>query len=324
MTASEFAPVVIFADRFYMAEASLAELSALGGYCWADAGDAAEFGEKLTKMPSARVLVSEYIPVNAFVLDRAPHVTGIISYGAGYDHIDVDLASGRGVSVCNCRGENAQAVAELTFAVLLSLLRKIRTAGDWVRQGGWAQEGRSLPGWIMGRELQGKTLGIIGLGQIGSRVARIARGFDMKILGYDPVPRPFADFPTIPLDTLFGQADIVTLHVPLTETTEKMVDARILSAMKPGAFIVNTSRGRVIDEPALVGALMDGRIGGAALDVFAGEPIDRNHPLARLENVVLTPHMGAMTEEAGDRLSQSIVRQAKDILAGRRPECLIS
>ncbi len=315
--------VVVFADRFYMAESDLAELSRLGGYLWADAVDALDLGKKLEALNSARVVVSEYVPINASVLERARQLKGIIAYGAGYDHIEVAAAVSRGILVCNCRGENSQAVAELAFGLLLSLLRRIRETGDWIRKDGWTQGGRALPSWIMGRELQGKTLGIVGLGQIGSRVARIAAGFGMKILACDPVARPSSDSDVVPLEALVARADIITLHVPLTGATENLIDSRCIAAMKPGSVIVNTSRGRVIEEPALVEALKTGRIAGAALDVFADEPIGSDHPLAKMENVVLTPHMGAMTAEAGDRLSRSVARQARDILAGRKPEGLI-
>jgi D-3-phosphoglycerate dehydrogenase len=315
---------VVFADRFFMAEKSLAEISSLGGYAWAEAKDPLDLAAKLNGSPSVRVIVSEYIPINAAVLERAPALKGVIAYGAGYDHVDVDFLSQRGVQVCNCRGENAQAVAELTFGLLLCLLRRIHRSDRWVRESEWPKAGRVLPEWITGQELWGKTLGIIGLGQIGSRVAKIANGFEMKILAYDPFIQPQLKVHFSPLKEVLSRADILTLHIPLTPKTEKMIDARALAAVKPKVILVNTSRGRVIDEQALLGALKDGRIQGAALDVFSSEPISGEHPLARMENVVLSPHMGAMTQEAGVRLSDAVARQVRDILEGRRPECLLN
>jgi D-3-phosphoglycerate dehydrogenase len=307
-----------------MTEKSLAEISSLGGYAWAEAKNALDLAAKLNDSPSVRIIVSEYIPINASVLERAPGLKAVISYGAGYDHIDVGFLSKRGVQVCNCQGENAQAVAELTFGILLCLLRRIHRSDRWVREGEWPKAGRGLPEWITGQELYGKTLGIIGLGQIGSRVAKIANGFEMKILAYDPFIQPQSKIKSSPLEEVLSGADILTLHIPLTPTTEKMIDARALAAMKPKVILVNTSRGRVIDEEALLEALKDGRIKGAALDVFSSEPISGEHPLARMENVVLSPHMGAMTQEAGERLSDAVARQVRDILEGRRPECLIN
>ena len=319
-----FSVPVVFADRFFMSEKSLAEISLLGGYAWAEAKDYLDLTAKLNGSPSVRVIVSEYISVNATVLEQAPALKGVIAYGAGYDHVDVAFLNTRGVQVCNCRGENAQAVAELTFGLLLCLLRRIHRSDVWVRESGWPRAGRALPGWITGQELWRKTLGIIGLGQIGSRVARIAQGFEMKILAYDPFAQPQTQVRSLPLKEVLAQADIVTLHVPLTPKTEKMIDARVIAAMKPEVILVNTSRGKVIDELALEEALKDGRIKGAALDVFSSEPIPGDHPLAKFRNVVLSPHIGALTQEAGERLSDAVTRQVRDILEGRSPECLIT
>jgi phosphoglycerate dehydrogenase-like enzyme len=318
---------VVFADRVFMSEESLAEISSLGGYAWAEARDDKDLAEKLGGSPSVRVVVSEYVSINSTVLAKAPGLKGVIAYGAGYDHIDVDLMGRRRVQVCNCRGENAQAVAELTFGLILCLLRRIHRADSWVRGDEWEKGGRSLPDWVTGRELWHKTLGIIGMGQIGSRVARIATGFDMKIIAYDPFiqlkPYIHLGVRAANLEDLLGNADIITLHLPLTPETEKLIDAPAINAMKPQAILVNTSRGKVINEPVLLEALRSGRIRGAALDVFSSEPISGSHPLAGLENVVLSPHMGAMSEEAGERLSASVARQVRDILEGRPPECLI-
>jgi len=322
-----FSVPVVFADRFFMSERSLAEISSLGGFAWADAQDHLDLADKLAGSESVRIIVSEYIHIDASVLERTPGLKGVIAYGAGYDHIDLDVAARRGVLVCNCRGENAQAVAEMTFGLLLCLLRKIHLSDRYIREGHWKRtESAAFPAWVMGGELKGKTLGIIGLGQIGRRVAQIARGFDMKVLAYDLFAQSQEDVPIegTALEDLISRADIVTLHVPLTPRTEKMIDARTLAAMKPKALLVNTSRGKVIDEPVLLKALEEKRIGGAALDVFASEPISANHPLTKLENLVLSPHIGAMTQEAGDRLSDAVSRQVRDILSGRIPECLIT
>ena len=321
------APVVL-ADRFYMSERALAEISSLGGYVWAEAKDGLDLADKIGGSPTVQVIVSEYVPVNLQVLGRAPGLKGVIAYGAGYDHIEALALSQKGIKVCNCRGENAQAVAELAFGLLLSLMRRIHRADPWVRQGEWVKAGRALPEWTSGQELWRKTLGVIGLGQIGSRVIRIAKGFDMKILGYDPFINPSLynqmGVESAPLAELLSRSDVVTLHVPLTPRTEKLLDSRALAAVKPGMVLVNTSRGKVIEEGALIEALRAGRIRGAALDVFAREPLPFGHPLTKQENVVLSPHMGALTQEAGDRLSDSVSRQVRDILEGRPPECLIT
>ncbi len=317
------APVVL-ADRVYMSAKALEEISLLGGFAWADARDDRDLAEKIQGSPSVKILVSEYVPINARVMDQAPGLKGIIAYGAGYDHVAAEEASRRGVQVCNCRGENAQAVAELTFALLLSLMRRIDLADPWVRAGEWPKAGRVLPEWAMGEELRGKTLGIVGVGQIGSRVARIAGGFEMKVLACDPFLKNLpAGLTAVPLEALFAQADILSFHVPLTVRTERMIDRRALERIKPGAVIVNTSRGKIFDEVALVEALESNQIRGAALDVFADEPIGWDHPLVKMKKVILTPHLGALSREAGERLAAAVARQARDILAGRPPECLI-
>ncbi|MBP1720170.1 MAG: Glyoxylate reductase [Deltaproteobacteria bacterium] len=317
------APVVL-ADRVYMSEKALEEISRLGGYAWADAEGDRDLAEKIDGSPAVKVLVSEYVPINARVMDQAPGLKGIIAYGAGYDHVAVEEAARRGVQVCNCRGENAQAVAELTFALLLALMRRINLADPWVRDDGWPKAGRVLPDWAMGEELRGKTLGLVGVGQIGSRVARIANGFEMKVIAYDPFLKKLpAGLTAVPLATLLAQADILSFHTPLTAQTERMIDRNALQGMKPGAVIVNTSRGKIFDEVALVEAIETQQIKGAALDVFADEPIGWDHPLVKMKRVVLTPHIGALTREAGERLAAAVVRQARDLLEGRPPECLI-
>jgi phosphoglycerate dehydrogenase-like enzyme len=159
-------------------------------------------------------------------------------------------------------------------------------------------------------------------------VIRIAKGFDMKIIGYDPFINPSfynqMEVEPAPLAELLSRADVVTLHIPLTSATDKLLDSRAFEAVKPGMVLVNTSRGKVIEERGLIEALQTGRIKGAALDVFATEPLPSGHPLTQLENVVLSPHMGALSQEAGDRLSDSVARQVRDILEGRPPECLIT
>jgi len=316
---------VVFADRFYMSQKALNEIADLGGYIVA--ADCGDLAEKIGDAPSVKVIVSEYVPLNDAVLKRAPALKGVIAYGAGYDHIDVEAMKRKGVMVCNCRGQNSQAVAELTFGLLLCLLRKIHQTDPWVRAGEWAKAGRALPEWTSGRELWRKTLGVIGLGQIGARVVKIAKGFDMRVIGYDPFMNPDhygrLGVEPVALAELISLSDVVTSHLPLTPDTERLIDSRMLASAKPGMILVNTSRGGVVDEEALINALQTGRIGGAALDVFAVEPLPSGHPLTAMDNVVLTPHAGAMTQEAGDRLSDAVARQAKDILEGRLPESLI-
>ncbi|HEU5311696.1 MAG TPA: hydroxyacid dehydrogenase, partial [Candidatus Eisenbacteria bacterium] len=204
------------------------------------------------------------------LIESAPRLRWVARAGAGLDNIDVAAAKERGIAVLNVPGANAVAVAELVFGLLLGLLRHIPAADASVRQGEW---NKSL---FMGRELRGKTLGIVGLGKIGRAVARRAQAFEMTCVGYDPLV-PDADVrgmgvEPLALDDLFPRSEILTLHVPLSPETRGMVGAERLARLPRGAFLVNAARGGLVDEAALLAALESGAIGGAALDVFSSEP----------------------------------------------------
>ena len=233
--------------------------------------------------------------------------------GAGIDNIDVEAAKEKGVKVLNTPEAPAIAVAELTIGLLLSLARQIPRADSSMKEGRWAK--KEFRGW----QLNGKTFGVIGLGHIGEKVARLAKAFGMKILITKRTPPPpeilkelEAEF--VPLDELLRRSDIVSLHVPLTPQTHHMIGEREIQLMKDGAFIINTSRGAVIDEKALFKALKSGKLGGAALDVYEVEPPE-DYSLMKLPNVVCTPHIGAQTVEAqraaATLLAQKIVNELK-------------
>ena len=233
--------------------------------------------------------------------------------GAGIDNIDVEAAKEKGVKVLNTPEAPAIAVAELTIGLLLSLARQIPRADSSMKEGRWAK--KEFRGW----QLNGKTFGVIGLGHIGEKVARLAKAFGMKILITKRTPPPpeilkelEAEF--VPLDELLRRSDIVSLHVPLTSQTHHMIGEREIQLMKDGAFIINTSRGAVIDEKALFKALKSGKLGGAALDVYEVEPPE-DYSLMKLPNVVCTPHIGAQTVEAqrasATLLAQKIVNELK-------------
>jgi len=233
--------------------------------------------------------------------------------GAGIDNIDVEAAKEKGVKVLNTPEAPAIAVAELTIGLLLSLARQIPRADSSMKEGRWAK--KEFKGW----QLNGKTFGVIGLGHIGEKVARLAKAFGMKILITKRTPPPpeilrelEAEF--IPLDELLKRSDIVSLHVPLTSQTYHMIGEREIQLMKDGAFIINTSRGAVVDEKALFKALKSGKLGGAALDVYEVEPPE-DYSLMKLPNVVCTPHIGAQTVEAqraaATLLAQKIVNELK-------------
>lgn len=230
------------------------------------------------------------------VIDANPKMKIIGRVGVGLDNIDVIYAESRNIRVVNADVAAMNAVAELVVGLMLSLARKIPVADVGIKNGKWLKKE------LKGIELKGKYLGIVGLGKIGRRVGRIARGFGMNIIGYDviPVDQQFArevGLVKTDLNTLLSSADFVTLHVPLTDDTRFLINEQRLNLMKKTACIINTSRGSVVDEKALYSALNGGMIAGAALDVFEVEPTN-NNDLVQLPNVVCTPHIGAQTAEA--------------------------
>ncbi len=270
--------------------------------------------------PSKDRLVELIRDVDAIIVRSKPRVTRkvieageklkvIARAGVGLDNIDLEAAEEKGIKVFNAPGAPTQSVAELAIGLMLAVLRKIAFADRRMREGIWAKK------QCLGHELRGKVLGVVGMGRIGSAVARIAyHGFGMKIIYYDVrrCPREIEEeleAKCVDLDTLFKTADVVTIHVPLIPATRHLVDEGKLRLMKKTAILINTARGGVVDTEALVKALREGWIAGAGLDVFEEEPLPPDHPLTKLENVVLTPHIGANTVEAQERAGIEVVEK---------------
>ena len=250
------------------------------------------------------VIVRSGTTLTRELIEGAPRLRVIGRAGVGVDNIDLDAATERGVAVLNAPSGNTTSAAELAFALLLSLARRIPAADRSMREGAWDRKA------FRGMELHGKTLGLVGAGRIGAEVARRARAFGMRIIAYDPyLSDERADtlgLVVAPLERVLEEADVLTLHVPLTDATENLIGADALARMKPGAYLINAARGGVVDEGALLDALQEGRLGGAALDVYADEPPAADHPLRALDSVVLTPHLGAATREAQRNVAQEI------------------
>jgi D-3-phosphoglycerate dehydrogenase len=242
-------------------------------------------------------------------------VIGVASIGT--DKIDLDAATRAGVMVVNAPTGNTIAAAEHTMALMLGTMRKVPHADASVRNGEWDRTGHT------GAELRGKTLGIIGLGKIGKAVARRALAFEMRVLATDPYLTPEqaseAGARLIGLDELLSQADVVTVHTPLTDQTRGMLGARELALLHPGAFVLNVARGGIYDEQALADALASGHLAGAAVDVYSSEPMPPGHPLRGAPNLVLTPHLGASTSEAQGRVGEEMASQVVSALAGVTP-----
>ena len=262
--------------------------------------------------------------VDAELLDQAPDLKMVANCGVGYDNIDLAACSARGILVSNTPDVLTEATAELTWALLLAICRNVVGGDAYTRAGKfrfWA------PLHFLGSEVSGKTLGIVGMGRIGRAVARRAAGFNMPVCYYSRSPlsaEAAADVEgeAVSLDELLARADIVSLHVPLTPETRHLVDAAALAKMKSTAFLVNTARGPVVDEAALVAALKTGQIAGAALDVYEEEPA-LAPGLADLPNVVLLPHMGSATWETRTRMAALAAENLLAGLAGEKPpNCL--
>jgi len=267
------------------------------------------------------VLCGNDLQVTENLFDLAPKVKVIAKLGAGLDTVDIDAASRHGAVVFHTPGANNQAVADHTFALILSLARRILYCDQSLREKRWEHTK------IMGVEIWQKTIGIIGLGAIGRCVALRAKGFQMKVVACDPYwPAGFADqegIEQMPLDELLKVADIVTIHAPLTPENKGLINARAFKLMKSTALLINVARGAIVAESDLYQALKNGEIGGAGLDVFEPEPPTES-ALLELDNVVLSPHTAAFTHEAMDNMSMGIVDQLIDYYQGKRPAHLVN
>ena len=264
-------------------------------------------------LPRAHVLlVRSETQVTDTLMGSAPGLKLVGRAGMGVDNIDVAAATRRGVTVLNTPGANTVSAAEHAVGLMMALVRRIPWAAESMRKGEWDRKR------FAGAELHGKTLGVVGLGRIGSHVAGIARAFGMKILAHDPylseAHARALGAEVVALDDLLSRSDLVTLHVALTDKTRHLIDARRLALMKPRAALINTARGGLVDEAALCAALQEKRIGGAALDVFEREPLPADSPLRKLEAVVLTPHVAASTGEAQERTSVEICVAVRDAI----------
>ena len=250
--------------------------------------------------------------VTSRVVDAAEKLRVIGRAGMGVDNVDIPAASRRGIVVMNTPTGNSVTTAEHALALLAALARNIPQAVGSMRSGKWEKSK------FQGREIAHKTLGIIGLGNIGRIVADRAQGLKMKVIGVDPVMSSERaaelGIELVGLDELLSRADFITIHAPLTPETKNMISDAAFGKMKDGALLVNAARGGIVDEEALARAITDGKIAGAALDVFGQEPVDPNNPLLQLDNVLCTPHLGASTSEAQERVAVEIAEQAIDYL----------
>jgi D-3-phosphoglycerate dehydrogenase len=267
------------------------------------------------------IILRTGIKMTLELMNNADDLWVISRTGAGVDNVDVQAATEMGILVMCVPGANTLTVVEHTLTLILTLMKQIPLMDREVRRDNFNIRFKNIP-----RDLNGKILGVVGLGRIGSELARIChQALGMRILAHDPYLtleaqaafESWVEFCEI--ERLFRESDVISLHIPFSSETKKLIGAQHLSWMKPDAFLINTSRGGVIDEKALIQFLREKRIAGAGLDVFAQEPLEKNSPLKELDNVILTPHTAALTRECVIRLAVEATRSAIDVLNGKKP-----
>ncbi|RMG71389.1 MAG: hypothetical protein D6711_15520 [Chloroflexi bacterium] len=255
------------------------------------------------------MIIRSAITADAELLNAAPNLKMIARAGVGVDNVDLQVATERGIVVMNTPDGNTISTAEFAFGLMLALARHIPFGDHSMRQGKWDRKA------FMGVELRGKTLGIIGFGRIGQTVAKRALAFDMTVIAHDPfVKQTDLNVELVDQDTLYSRADFITLHTVITDETRCMINAQSLAKMKPGVRIINTARGALIDDAALAEALNQGKVAGAALDVYHQEPPPQDHPLLNHPNVIHTPHLAASTSDAQIQVAVDAAQQVIDAL----------
>ena len=274
-------------------------------------------------LASAQAFIGHYA-VDAEFLDAGPALRVVATSSVGYDFIDVAAASARGVAVCNTPGVLTAAVADLTVALIILLARRLLEFERYARSGAWA---RREPMPALAHDIAGKTVGVVGFGRIGREVTRRMLALGMNAVWYDIFEDPPPDAPAVPyrpLDDLLREADFVSVHMDLNDSSRHLIGAREIALMRRDAYLVNTARGGVVDQAALTAALQDNRIAGAGLDVLAPEPPDPGDPILALPNVVIFPHMATATHETRKAMRGLAVDNVIAVLAGQRPAAIVN
>jgi D-3-phosphoglycerate dehydrogenase len=273
---------------------------------------------------ASRQVIAPHFQVTDALLARLPNLVAVSSNGAGYDTVDVDACTRQGLAVVNQSGGNKEGVAEHALAMMLTLSKRIIETDRRLRAG----PGIPRNAYI-GRELLNRTVGVLGIGNVGGRVAELCRGlFNMRVLAYDPLLTAeqikARGAEKVELDDLLRQADFVSVHCPLTRQSRRMMDARAFGLMRPDAYFITTARGFIHDEAALADALANKKIAGAGLDVWEDEPPPHDHPLLKFDNVLVSPHTAGATEESRENMSRFAAEQVLEILDGKRPPRLVN
>lgn len=298
---------IVFLDAATLGDVSLEPISALGELvCYRTSSRE----EAIARVAEAEVLIVNKVRVDKALVDAAPRLRLICEAATGVNNIDLGYAASKGIPVRNAVGYSTDSVVQTTFMMILALVGKCRYFDDFVRSGEYSRSGLFTDVSRMFFELKGKRLGIIGLGNIGSRVARVGEAFGMEVSYFSTSGTSHSrEYPSISLDELMSASDIVSIHAPYNERTAGLVGEAELGKMKPSAYIINMGRGGIIDESALAKAIDEGRIAGAGVDVFTSEPLPADNPLMKVRNrdrLVLTPHIGWASIEARERLVSMI------------------
>ncbi|MDH7564134.1 MAG: glyoxylate reductase [Candidatus Bathyarchaeota archaeon] len=280
--------------------------------------------EKVRNVEGLVSLLSDKIDSEVF--NAAPKLKIVSQLAVGFDNIDIAEATKRGIYVTNTPEVLTDTTADFAWALLMAVARRVVEADKYVRTGLWRVSWH--PSMLQGRDVYGATIGIVGAGRIGYAMAKRATGFNMKILFYDVIPRPEMEkdlgAKKVDLDTLFRESDFVSIHVPLMKETHHLVNRERLGLMKTTAYLINNSRGPVVDENALYEALKERRIGGAGLDVFEQEPTPLDNPLLKLDNVVVAPHISSASYETRSRMSEMVAENLVAFFEGKRPPNLVN
>jgi glyoxylate reductase len=280
--------------------------------------------EKAKNVDALATLLSD--KMDAEVFDAAPNLRIIAQMAVGFDNIDVQEATKRGIYVTNTPEVLTDTTADFAWALLMAVARRVVEADKYVRTGQWKVGWH--PSMMLGRDVHGTTIGIVGAGRIGYTVAKRAKGFDMKILYYDVIPRPEMEkemgAKRVGLDELLKESDFVSIHVPLMRETYHLINAEKLKLMKRTAYLINNARGPIIDEKALYQALKEGIIAGAGLDVFEQEPTSIDNPLLKLDNIVAAPHISSASYETRSKMAEMVAENLVAFFDGKKPPNLVN
>lgn len=277
--------------------------------------DYTKYNQIAERIKDAEIILCNKSIMNRMTLKDAKNVKYIGLFATGYNNVDIEYTNERNITVCNAGSYSTNAVAQHVFALILEHYNKVGEYNKFVKDGGWIHSEKFSPFKPM-KEMDGRTLGIVGYGSIGKKVAKIAQAFDMKVLAYNRSPKKDECVRFVEMDELLEKSDIVSIHCPLNRDSEKMCNKDFFSKMKDGALFINTSRGGVVDEPALIEAVKSGKLSGAGLDVVAVEPMEKHEEILDIDNIIITPHSAWAPVETRTRLVEIVKNNIKKWVAG--------